>query len=595
MTKSPGLPSTYPSFSHHSFPVPVPFPFPSLNPFPFPCFGSLHDLKITNLPPGIINGRSRCAGARNSIAAVRIALPPDGAIRVDNDILVGERDTLGQGDGGVPSRVAASVLARAQSDTGSGGPVAEGSDAADELDGLSVAGGDLLVEGDENLVVGGAAGLGGRGDGGAGGREVCGKGRGGGGGVGAGDGRGGAGVGERVGGSSAPRGRDTAGAAVGSGEEGGVGPGQVGGADGGTGVLVELLGERAVGRSVLGDDVDEAVGVGLDGVDDGGVGGRGAGVGAGADGGDEVLEEGKGGRGDRDGTLLLPDVDGIVELLGGGESGEVPGVAGVVNILGVATNGGGLTGGAAIVDTPEAHRVDNGLVVGKSTVAAGLEGFGIATGSGVKVVDGSQDGVDVLAAAVVDEVGDDIAVIVPEALLEAQDLGSNSVAGIARAADGLGKRRTLHESTVRGGNGEEGRAVDLLPKIETSVVPVLSSVGKIVLHNGPDDVLGGISITVADEPPAVADEGDDTKGRTISLGTAPFTGELLEVDHELGLTKTGTVGEGTGRVANALKLGLRSSISLDGALKSGVVFVGELVDDKLLDKGGVTSPGVPVY
>ena len=444
-------------------------------------------------------------------------------------------------------------------------------------------------------MVGGAAGLLGRGDGGAGGGQVGGEGGGGRGGVGAGDGGGSAGTGKRVGRGGAPRGRDAAGAAVGGGEEGSVGPGQVGGADGGTGVLVELLSQGAVRGSILGNNVDEAISVGLDGVDDGSEGGGRAGVGAGADRGDKVLEEGEGGGSDGDRALLLPDVDGIVKLLGGGESSEVPRVTGVVDILGVATDGSGLTGGTAVVNTPEAHRVNDSLVVEKSLVGAGLEGVDIATGSGVEVVDGSQDGVDVLAAAVVDEVRGDIAVLVPEALLEAQDLGSNSIAGVARASDRPGKGRTLNESTVGGSDGEERRAVNLFPEIEAGLVPVLGSVSKVVLHDGPDDVLGGIGITVADEPPAVADEGSGTEGRTISLRATPFTGELLEVDHELGLTETGTVGEGTRRVADALKLGLGSSIGLNGVLKSGVVIVGESVDDKLLDKGGVASPGVPVY
>jgi hypothetical protein len=98
---------------------------------------------------------------------------------------------------------------------------------------------------------------------------------------------------------------------------------------------------------------------------------------------------------------LLPDVDGRVELLGGGKVGEVPRVAGVVDVFGVAANGDGLALGDAGVDGvlgPE--RVDVDLVVGQGAVTAGLEGVGVAAGGRVKVVGRDENRVGVFAGAV---------------------------------------------------------------------------------------------------------------------------------------------------------------------------------------------------
>jgi hypothetical protein len=84
---------------------------------------------------------------------------------------------------------------------------------------------------------------------------------------------------------------------------------------------------------------------------------------------------------------LLPDVDGRVELLGGGEVGEVPRVAVKVDVFGVAADGDGLALGDSGVDGvlgPEGVDVD--FVVGQGALAAGLEGVGVAAGGRVEVV-----------------------------------------------------------------------------------------------------------------------------------------------------------------------------------------------------------------
>jgi hypothetical protein len=151
---------------------------------------------------------------------------------------------------------------------------------------------------------------------------------------------------------------------------------------------------------VLGGDVQEAVGVGGDGGEDGLEVGRGGGgrVGACGEGGQEVFEEGQGERGDGEGAGGLPDVDGVVELLGRGEVGEVPRVAVVVDVFRVAADGDGFALRDARVDAVfGAEGVDVGFVVGERLLAAGLEGVGVAAGGGVEVVDRGQDRVGVLA------------------------------------------------------------------------------------------------------------------------------------------------------------------------------------------------------
>ena len=139
-------------------------------------------------------------------------------------------------------------------------------------------------------------------------------------------------------------------------------------------------------------DANEAIGVGSDGVNDAGEGGRGSGIGSSADGWDQIAEERKRERSDSDGALLLPDDDRIVELLGRSESRQVPRVTVVVDILGVSADGNGLALGDASVDAIDgSERVDNGLVVGQGLVAAGLESVGVTADRGVKVVNRSQN------------------------------------------------------------------------------------------------------------------------------------------------------------------------------------------------------------
>lgn len=154
----------------------------------------------------------------------------------------------------------------------------------------------------------------------------------------------------------------------------------------------------------------------------------------------------------------------------------------------------------------------------------------------------------------------------------------------------LGKMLTA----VGAKNGEEGAALNFLPQVKPSRVPVLSRVGKVVLDNGPDNILSRGGVAIVEQPPGITDEGNSSKGRTVSLRPSPVTGELRQVDHELGLSKSSATREITRGVRDALDLGLGHNVVLNLSLKCRVVAVSKRLNDAPEDQGTVSSPGVPV-
>lgn len=165
--------------------------------------------------------------------------------------------------------------------------------------------------------------------------------------------------------------------------------------------LVELLGERAVGLRIGCDDVDVVVGVRLDGVVERRVGGAARRVRPRRHGGKKILEEGKGGRGDGDGALLIPHVQGVIQLLGRREGVEVPGVSVVVDVFRIPSNGDCFTLGDSAVDgVDRTERVGNGLVIRQGLVAAGLESVGVTPGLRVEGVNRAEDRVRILSVPV---------------------------------------------------------------------------------------------------------------------------------------------------------------------------------------------------
>lgn len=74
----------------------------------------------------------------------------------------------------------------------------------------------------------------------------------------------------------------------------------------------------------------------------------------------------------------------------------------------------------------------------------------------------------------------------------------------------------------------------------------------------------------------------------------PATSVGAQVDIELGFTKARAIREGSRRVGDALKLGLRCNVLLDALLEPSVVLVHEPVDNILEDKSSISSPGIKV-
>lgn len=126
-------------------------------------------------------------------------------------------------------------------------------------------------------------------------------------------------------------------------------------------------------------------------------------------------------------------------------------------------------------------------------------------------------------------------------------------------------------------------------------LPILRSVGKIILDDRPDNVQGSRGITVVNQPLGIGDESNRSQGRTVTLRSAPFPLELGKIDHKLGLSQTSPVREGARGVGNTLKLGLRGDVVLDVDLEICVVVLDKGVDNELKDKRGISSPSKPVY
>ena len=195
-------------------------------------------------------------------------------------------------------------------------------------------------------------------------------------------------------------------------------------------------------------------------------------------------------------------------------------------------------------------------MVSKGAGRAGLEGGIGALRGGVECVDGGEDGVGVQAGAAVIDVDVGVDVLAgPEALCEAKDLGRGICAAGAGLTESFGESGALSKSTLSRGQGEEGRAVDLLPQIEAGLVPVADGVAKVLLDDGPDNVESLGLVAVGNQPVCVDGEGRSTKRRSITLRAAPSACEGGAVNIELGLSETTSVWASR-RVRDSLKVGL---------------------------------------
>jgi hypothetical protein len=227
----------------------------------------------------------------------------------------------------------------------------------------------------------------------------------------------------------------------------------------------------------------------------------------------DILEERKRDRSDRDWANLFPLVDGIIELLSSSKSVEVPtklvwlifdfrnwinspGVTVVVRVLGISANSNTRALSNTLVDVVDgAEGISDDLVVSKSLVTAGLESGRIARGSRIEDVNASQDRVCILAGSTTSSIGKSIGAS-PVRLKEAKDKRSLGNTVGARLSKLSGKAVALNQSTILDSSSEEGRAVNLLPQIETSLVPVLGHIRQVILNNRPDDVVDGCGVAI---------------------------------------------------------------------------------------------------
>lgn len=163
----------------------------------------------------------------------------------------------------------------------------------------------------------------------------------------------------------------------------------------------------------------------------------------------------------------------------------------------------------------------------------------------------------------------------------------------ARLAKLFSKSGSLDESTMRSREGEERRSVDLLPKIITGSVPELDGVCKILLNDGPDLVDGLGAVAMRNKPVGVQSQCSSSQRRTIALRATPRSCECCEVDVELGLAKTASLGT-TGWVGDALEFSLGRDVFVDLALKR-LVSVDEALNQDFVRQRGISGPCVPVW
>jgi len=74
-------------------------------------------------------------------------------------------------------------------------------------------------------------------------------------------------------------------------------------------------------------------------------------------------------------------------------------------------------------------------------------------------------------------------------------------------ANGGGESGPLAQSAVLHGRGKEGGRVDLFPKVEGGLVPVVCDIVEVELYDGPEGVCGVGGVSIFDEPVGIGDYG----------------------------------------------------------------------------------------
>lgn len=177
---------------------------------------------------------------------------------------------------------------------------------------------------------------------------------------------------------------------------------------------------------------------------------------------------------------------------------------------------------------------------------------------------------------------------VPVLLQMTQERRSNSAA-LASLSQSFSEGLSLDESS-----GKERSRVDFLPQVESSLVPVLAHIREVIPHNRPDILDRLVTLALLNEMVSVCKKGRSAHGRTLTLRTTPGTSVRGQVDVELWLTKSRTVGERARGVGDCLKLGLGGNVLLNQLL-DGSVSGDEFVDQGLHRQARVAGPGIDIW
>lgn len=247
------------------------------------------------------------------------------------------------------------------------------------------------------------------------------------------------------------------------------------------------------------------------------------------------------------------------------------------------------------IDSPEA--INENLMVRQRARRTRLEGNIVTPRSRIKDIDSRENRVDINTTATLGVVRGRVvrnnSSSVPVLLQMAQERRRNS-AGLASLPQSFSEGLSLDESLVLHSSGKKRSSVDFLPQVESSLVPVLAHVREIIPHNRPDVLNRLVALTLLKEMVSVRNKSRSTHGRTVALRTTPGTSVRGQVDVELRLTESRTVGERAGGVGDGLDLGLGGDVLLDEWLEGGVSGE-ELMDQGLHCQAGVAGPGVDVW
>ena len=163
----------------------------------------------------------------------------------------------------------------------------------------------------------------------------------------------------------------------------------------------------------------------------------------------------------------VPLVQGVVEEFGRGRGVDVPGVAALVRVFRISSDGDGRPFRDASIDAVNrSEGIGDDFVICESLLRAGLERRVVTSCGRIKGVNATQEGVGVFGAAAVVLVcvSEDV-LAVPEGLEEAEDLWCDGTSGAGLADLGC-QCVAFYQCSVLDGGSEEAGALHLWRRCE---------------------------------------------------------------------------------------------------------------------------------